>query len=100
MVKSMSPTLTFCPTATATEATTPGIGAPIWPSFAGSALGRAAVCALTRRFGTRITRGWPFSSKNTLTSPVSSVSPMACRRISSVLPGSISAAISSPGSMP
>ena len=52
------------------------------------------------RFGTRITRGWPFSSKKTRTSPSSVVSPTACRRISSCLPASISAVISSPGSMP
>ena len=60
----------------------------------------SAVWDLTKRSGTRMTRGWPLSSKKTLTSPFSSVFPIACRRISSILPGSISAVISSPGCMP
>ena len=66
----------------------------------GSAFGLDAVCDLISRLGTRMIRGWPFNSKKTLTSPFSSVSPTACNRISNVFPGSISAVISSPGSMP
>ena len=52
------------------------------------------------RSGTLARRGWPFSSKNTVTMPFSSVSPMARQRITSVLPRSISTKTSSSASMP
>ena len=100
MVSIRSPAWTGWPTATATLAITPGIGAATWPGLPASAFGRFGAIALALRFGTRTARGWPFSSKNTRTSPSALVSPTACSRTSMVLPGSISAEISWPGSMP
>ena len=84
MVSNKSPALTSCPTAMASDATIPGIGAAMWFLFPASALGLVVVSAVARRLVMRTMRGCPFSSKNTFTSPVSVTSPMACRRISSI----------------
>ena len=85
---------------TATDAMTPGIGAATCAGLPVSAFGRRGAEACALRFGTRTVRGWPFSSKKTRASPSALVSPMAWRRTSMVLPGSISIETSCPGSMP
>jgi hypothetical protein len=54
---------------------------------AGLGLGALDLACRDLRLGTRIVRGWPFSSKNTRTSPSSLVSPTACRRIDEGLAG-------------
>ena len=100
MVSSMSPAATLRPGSTATDATTPGIGAGTCRGLPSSALGRRVAVACAARLGAEITRGWPFSSKNTFTLPSSLVSPTADRRSCMVLPGSSSISISSATSMP
>ncbi len=99
--KRTSPAFTACPGATASVETTPGIGAPTWRSLPGSILRRARNAIPPRtRSGTLTRRGWPLSSKNTVTMPLSSISPTAKQRMTSVLPRSRSTKISSWGFMP
>ena len=100
MVISRSPATTERPLATATEATTPGIGAETWHGLAGSAFGRRTTLADASRFSTLTVRGWPFSSKKTRTAPSSSVSPTARQRMTSVCPRSISTEMSRLGASP
>lgn len=63
-------------------------------------MGQTGRDALAIRSATTITRGWPLRSKNTRTEPSSSVSPMAVRRTSRLLPRYIAMLASSPGCMP
>ena len=100
MVMRRSPAATGRPSDTATEATTPGIGAETWQALAGSAFGRRVTVAAAVRFSTRTLRGWPFSSKNTRTFPSASVSPMARQRMTRVRPRSSSIEVSRPGGSP
>ncbi len=99
-VSSRSPAFTVCPALTATEATEPGMGAATWVSSVGSAFSARPAVAAAARSGTRMTRGWPFSSKNSFTSPSGVVSDTVWSRTFRVLPGSSSMAISSWSAMP
>jgi hypothetical protein len=100
MVSSRSPCFTFCPAVTATVATTPGIGAPRWLGLPASAFGRLP--GLGRDLAVGHPDGAGLAVQLEEHAHLALIVGLAdgCRRISSVLPGSISASISSPGSMP
>ena len=72
------------------------MGAATWFGSFGSALGVSITAAASERSTTTTSRGWPFSSKNTVRLPSACGSPTVRNLMISVLPGSISTRFSRP----
>ncbi len=94
-VKRGSPFLTRCPTVTATREILPGMGAPTSLGSSGLALGRDFCSTTTLLSVTETVRETPLSSKLTARLPRRSGSATCTSLMNRVLPGSISAVISS-----
>ena len=99
-VNSFCPAVTSSPAAASTRTTSPGIGAPTSRASPGRAFGRPTTRPAKVLSITTVSRGWPFSSRNTVRLPSDRASPTVRNFRINVLPRSMSILVSSPGSMP